>query len=89
MTTCSRRQFFFGHWTKNDSRDARAEGESHEASETTIRKSLPSDFSPAMLKMQGRLMGLDVEHLTPEELSEIIADALYATRPAEETETTA
>ena len=42
-----------------------------------------------MLKMQGRLMGLDVEHLTPEELSEIIADALYATRPAEETETTA
>lgn len=72
---CTRRDFFFGRWI--NSQQKKEEGNSVQP----VRR-LPSDFSPALLKMQAKQLGLDIEHSTQEEIEKIVLDTLYAQKPS-------
>lgn len=45
-------------------------------------RELPSDFSPALLKMQARTLGLNVETMTDEEAARAVLAALNAQQPS-------
>ncbi len=54
---------------------------SEKASVDSQRFELPSDFSPALLKKQAQLMGLNVDTMADEEIQKAVLVALSAQRP--------
>ncbi len=73
--TCTRRQLFQGRWSQKEVQSA-AKTLKPNAAESGTFSELPSDFGPAFLKMQAKLMGLDVEHLSSEEIADTVLAAL-------------
>ncbi|MCF0253074.1 MAG: hypothetical protein HUK26_01910 [Duodenibacillus sp.] len=77
---CSRRAFLTCRWVaQQDSCGAGAPA--REAPAAPAVQELPSDFSPALMRAQAQMMGLDADALSPAELSEAILKALNAQRP--------
>lgn len=84
--TYTRRQFFQGRWLEKNQTENRGVGQSENSSAQSI-KELPSDFSPALLAMQAKLMGFSAENMTGDEMAAAVLDALNSQqRPAGSTE---
>lgn len=45
-------------------------------------RELPSDFSPSLLKVQARILGLNVDTMTDEEAAEAVLEAMNAQKPS-------
>ncbi len=80
---CTRRQLFTAHW------QPQADEQPHllqEESDQGRMTQLPSDFSPALILAQAKLLNLDVENMTREEMAQAVLNALNAQRPEGATE---
>lgn len=72
----NRRDFLLGHWAKEiPSSDNAAEPDAAAPLPGRLQE-LPSDFNPALIKMQARIMGLNVESMTDEEVERAVLDKL-------------
>lgn len=72
---CNRRDFFLGRWHETE---PRAETET---SVGPSASSLPSDFSPALLRMEVARLGFDPDRLSAEEMEKLVKEAFEAKRP--------
>ncbi len=79
---CNRRNFFLGHWAKEKESAVDETPEMNEQPPLESLRELPSDFSPALLKMQARVLGLNVETMTDEEVAKAVLEALNAQKPS-------
>ena len=84
---CTRRQFFLGRWTKETADTDITPDAGGEPTPTAEPISeLPTDFSPAMLKMQAQIMGLDLGSMSWEEAEQIVLAAFRSQRNPDRTE---
>lgn len=72
--TISRRQLLRGQWLRSKTAETASAPGGKEAEQSV--HALPSDFTPAMLSMQAKAMGLSTEHMSREETEKAILDAL-------------
>lgn len=79
---CNRRSFLTGHWAKEKMSAVDERPDMNEQPPSEPLRELPSDFSPALLKMQARTLGLNVETMTDEEAARAVLAALNAQQPS-------
>lgn len=77
----NRRDFLLGHWAKEIQSSEHAAQTENAAPLSGRLEELPSDFSPAMIKMQARIMGLNVEQVTDEEIERAVLNKLNEQKP--------
>ena len=71
-----------GHWAKEKMSAVDDKPEKNDQPPFETLREIPSDFSPALLKMQARVLGLNVEKMTDEEVAEAVLAALNAQKPS-------
>lgn len=79
---CNRRDFLTGHWAKETMSAVDEMPDRNEQPPSEPLRELPSDFSPALLRMQARILGLNVDTMTDEEAAEAVLAVLNEQKPS-------